>query len=166
MVDMMVPPAAVPEVVDREVMVGAARYVNPLVKVAVCVPTFTTTETEPAAWAGVVAVQVVLLLQETLVAAVPPKVKLVLPLMSKLVPVRVVMIVPPAMEPVALEMPVRVGTPRKVNEVAPVTVCRSTVTSTLTNPAAWAGVVAVQVVVLLQVTPVAAVPPNLKLVSP
>ena len=112
MVTIMVPPAAVPEVVDREVIVGAARYVNPLVKVAVCVPTFTITLTEPAAWAGVVAVQVVVLLHETFVAAFPPKVKLVLPLRSKLVPVRVVMTVPPAMEPVALEMAVRVGVPR------------------------------------------------------
>jgi len=112
MVNMMVPPAAVPAVVERLVIVGAARYLNPFDNVAVWPSTVTMTLMEPAAWEGVVAVQVVVLLHVTLVAAFPPKVKLVLPLVPKLVPVMVAMMVPPLIDPVTLDRLVRVGADR------------------------------------------------------
>ena len=58
----------------------------------------TTTLAAPAARAGVTAVMLVALTEETLAAGVPPKVRLVAPV--KFVPV-IVTVVPPSVEPVA-----------------------------------------------------------------
>ena len=75
---------------------------------AVLVPLGVVTKTlaVPALLAGVVAVMVVELTTVTLVAAVPPKVTAVAPV--KLAPV-MVMLVPPAGEPLAGEILVTVG---------------------------------------------------------
>jgi len=62
----------------------------------------TATFTVPAAWAGVVAVSVVLLLTETRVAAVPPMVTLVAPV-TKFAPV-IVTVCPPDNGPAAGEI--------------------------------------------------------------
>jgi hypothetical protein len=67
----------------------------------------TATFTVPAAWAGVVAVSVVLLLTETLVAAVLPMVTLVAPV-TKFVPV-IVTVCPPDNGPAIGEILLKVG---------------------------------------------------------
>jgi hypothetical protein len=110
---------------------------------------------------GLVAVQVVLLLQLTVVAAVLPKATLVAPrAVSKLVPL-IVTTVPPAAGPAGGLRPVTVGTPRKVKLSAGVSglVWPSTVTRTLTVPLpAW--LMAKQLVLLLQPTSCAGVLPK------
>ena len=74
--------------------VGAAAYVNPLVRLPLCPPVFVTvTVTDPAAPAGVVAVIVVPFTTTTFVAAVPPNVTPA-PL-KKFVPVIVTAVPPP-----------------------------------------------------------------------
>ena len=109
--------------------------------------------------------QVVLLLHETLVAAVPPNLKLVSPMVLKLVPV-IVRTVPPPIDPEIIERLFRVGRARYVKPPVRVDEILLTVTTTSTAPAVPAGVVAVQVVTLLQVTLVAPAPPKVKLVPP
>src|SRR5581483_4488647 len=120
----------------------------------------TVTFTAPAAWAGVVAVIVVALRTVTLVAAVPPT--LTVAPVAKPVPV-IVSAVPPVVEPVAGDTWVIVGAGATwVNAVVAVALWPSRlVTVTFTAPAAWAGVVAVIVVLLTTLTLVAAVPPTL-----
>ena len=80
---------------------------KPLVRVALCPSGFVTvTLTAPAACAGVVAVMVVLLVTETLVAAAPPK--LTVAPETKLLPLSVTA-VPPAVVPLLGVMPLIVG---------------------------------------------------------
>ena len=108
------------------------------------VPTVTITSTAPAVWAGVVAVQVVLVLQVTLVAATPPNLKLVPPLVSKLAPV-IVILVPPDAGPEIGERVEMVGAnTRYVNPPVRVADCPPIETVTSTAPAAWGGVVTEQ----------------------
>jgi hypothetical protein len=147
------------------VTVGRATYVYLFVPV-VLVPfsVVTTTLTSPAAWAGVIAVIDVPLTTVTPVAAAPPKVTEVAPIKS--VPV-IVTAVPPAIGPVGGVTLVTVGSATYVNLFVPVVlVPLGVVTTTLTAPAAWAGVVAVIEVALTTVTPVAAVPPKVTEVAP
>src|SRR4029079_14519462 len=114
--------------------------------------------TAPAACAGVTAVIDVELATVTLVAAVPPIVT-VAPV-AKFVPV-IVTFVPPAVVPAVGEIAVTVGGARYVNPDARVALNPlALVTTTLTAPAAWAGVVPVIDVALATVTLVAAVPPT------
>jgi hypothetical protein len=119
----------------------------------------TTTFTDPAAWAGVVAVICVPLTTTTLVAAVPPNVT-VDPDTNPVPPI--VTPVPPPAAPLFGVTLVTVGAdPRYVYPLVNVPVCVSgLVTTTFTDPAAWAGVVAVICVPLTTTTLVAAVPPN------
>ena len=92
-----VPPETLPLLGITLVTVGAATYVKPFAKAALCVSGFvTTTFTAPAACAAVVAVICVLLTTTTFVAAVPPNVT-VAPL-AKFAPV-IVTDVPPAATP-------------------------------------------------------------------
>jgi len=104
----VVPPDVGPELGLSVVTVGpaGATYVNPLAMVAVAVPTVTTTSTVPAARGPVTAWMVVVPRTRTPVAATPPMVTVGVPL--KLVP-RIVMSVPPAVEPVDGEIDATVG---------------------------------------------------------
>ena len=125
----------------------------------------TTTFTIPIAWAGVIAVIVVSLTTEKLIAFVPPKVNAVVPV--KPVPL-IVTAWPPAVGPEFGEMLVNVGVVVKVymsaDEVADVPLGVVTVISMV--PATWAGAVAVICVALLTVNEVAAVPPKDTAVAP
>jgi hypothetical protein len=122
----------------------------------------TTTLVAPAAWAGVVAAIVVLFTTVTAVAEVPPSFT-VAPARNP-VPLMVTAVAP-LMVPLLGEIEVTVGAGFAVEYVkalVSVALCISVfVTTTLTAPAAWAGVVAVIEVLLTIVTPVAAVPPTL-----
>jgi hypothetical protein len=92
------------------VIVGAftgATKVNPDTSVPVPAEVVATTVTGPAAWAGVVAVQLIVVVHETLVAAVPPKVKVVPPT-TKSLPAMVTG-VPPAVGPLFGETMTTVG---------------------------------------------------------
>src|SRR5260370_37888941 len=91
-----VPPAVDPVLGVIEVTLGAA-YVNAAVAVAVCPPVVTTTSTVPAACAGVVPVIAELFTTRT-VAALPPNVTVVVPLVLKFEPL-IVNAVPPVVEP-------------------------------------------------------------------
>jgi hypothetical protein len=126
----------------------------------------TVTSTTPAAWAGDVAVQLVVDAQVTAVAAVPPKEAVVEPTM-KSVPVMVTL-VPPASGPAVGLIAVIVGARPNVNrsaaDVGEVPAAVVTVTSTV--PMACAGDVAVQLVADAQLTDVAAVPPKEAVVEP
>lgn len=118
----------------------------------------TTTVTAPAACAGVVAVMLVLLTTTTFVAAVPPNVT-VAPV-AKLVP-EIVTAVPPAVDPLLGDTLVTVGVPIYVKPLVRLPFKPpGFVTTTVTAPTAWAGVVAVMLVLLTTTTFVAAVPPN------
>jgi hypothetical protein len=125
----------------------------------------TVTSTVPAECAGDVAVIDESLLTVTPVAAVPPKFTAVAPV--KPVPV-IVTDVPPAAGPLLGVTLVTVGAPTNVNwsfalvALVPPTV----VTLTSTIPATCAGDVAVIVVALLTVKPVAAVAPKSTAVAP
>jgi len=68
----------------------------------------TVTVTVPAAWAGLVALQVVVEAQLTAVAAVPPNVTVVAPKLLKPVPL-IVTAVPPAVEPLGGDTLVTAG---------------------------------------------------------
>ena len=123
----------------------------------------TTTLTAPAAWAGVVAVIVVLLTNVTPVAAAPPTLA-VAPDRNP-VPV-IVTAVPPLVVPVlgVIDDTVGAGFPPVgavyVNPPLKVPLLLSGfVIVTSTGPAGWAGVVAV-IVVLVTVTSVGAAPPS------
>ena len=124
----------------------------------------TSTSTTPAP-AGLVAVQVVVELQFTPVSATPPKLTVVPPMM-KLLPV-IVTTVPPLEGPLVGVIDVTAGAPMKVKSSTAVfaLVPPAVVTSTFTTPVP-AGLVAVQVVVEVQFTPVAATPPKLTVVAP
>jgi hypothetical protein len=120
--------------------------------VPLCVSAFVTvTLAAPAAWAGIVAVIVVVLTTDTFVAALPSTLTVVPLEMKKLVPV-IVTAVPPAVGPDAGVTPVTVGGggTTYVNAFANVPLCVSGfVTVTLTGPAACAGVFEVKILVLL-----------------
>src|SRR5579872_6680621 len=163
-----VPPPVGPELGETEVTLGAGLVlveVKPLARVPLCPSLLvTTTLTAPAAWAGVVAVMVELLTTVTLPAAVPPKLtpapaRKLLPLMLTAVP--------PPVGPELGETELTLGAGLVLVYVKPlarVPLCPSLlVTTTLTAPAAWAGVVAVMVELLTTVTLPAAVPPKLTL---
>jgi len=92
----------------------------------------------------------------TPVAAVPPKVTVAPDTNPEPV---IVTGVPPAIGPDDGDTPVMAIEPY-VNPLVSVAVPLLSVTTTLTAPAAWAGVVAVMLVALTTVTPVAAVPPK------
>src|SRR4029079_14214512 len=152
-----VPPAVDPLVGEIPVTVGGVPYVNPFVRVPLRPLGFVAvTLTAPAACAGVTAVIDVELATVTLVAAVPPIVT-VAPV-AKFVPV-IVTFVPPAVVPAVGEIAVTVGGATYVNPDARVALNPlALVTTTLTAPAAWAGVVAGIEVALATVTLVAAGP--------
>jgi hypothetical protein len=156
-----VPPVVGPLLGLTLLTVGAATYVNPLVRLPLCVSGLvTTTFTAPAACAGVVAVIWLVLTTTTFVAVVPPNVT-VAPV-TKFVPVMVTA-VPPAVGPLLGLTLVTVGAVGDVyvNPLVNVPVCVSgLVTTTFTAPAACAGVVAVICVPLTTTTFVAPVPPN------
>src|SRR5262249_23978754 len=159
----LVPPLVDPDVGATPVTVGAGKdevYVKLLVSVADCVSAFVTvTLTVPAECAGVVALIVVLLTTVTPVAGVPPTATAAPA--AKLVPVNV-STVPPVVEPLGRPTLASCGAgPRKVKP-APIEPLWPSVfvTTTVTLPAACAGVVAVMVVLLPTATPVAAVPPS------
>jgi len=112
------------------------------------------TVTAPAAWAGVVAVMVVLFTTTTFVAAVPPNVT-VAPV-AKFVPA-IVTAVPPEIDPVFGVTLVTVGVPIYVKPFVRLPFSPpGLVTVTVTAPALLAGVVAVIVVLLTTTTFVAA----------
>jgi hypothetical protein len=161
----LVPPVIGPVGGATLVTVGMATYVYlfvPLVLVPLGVVTITSTS--PAAWAGVIAVIDVPLTTETPVAAVPPMVTEVAPIKS--VPV-IVTAVPPAIGPFGGATLVTVGSATYVYLFVPVVLVPfGVVTTTLTSPTAWSGVVAVIEVALTTVTPVAAVPPKVTEVAP
>ena len=91
-----VPPAVEPVAGETEEIVGGAKYVNALAKLAVPPGVVTATLFAPTVPAGVTAVTLVDETTTTLDAATPPTVTLVAPV--KLVPV-IVIAVPPAVEP-------------------------------------------------------------------
>jgi hypothetical protein len=132
--------------------------VNPFVRLPLCPFTVTVTVTAPAP-AGVVAVIVVPFTTTTLVAAVAPNFT-VAPA-AKFVPV-IVTAVPPAAGPLFGDtlLTVTATADVYVNALAKLPFWLFTVTVTVTAPAAFAGVVAVIVVLLTTVTFVAAVPPK------
>jgi hypothetical protein len=101
-----VPPAVDPLFGEMPVTVGVTKYVNPLARLPLSPLTVTVTVAAPALPVGVLAVMDVLLTTTTLVAAVPPIVT-VAPV-AKLVPVMVTA-VPPAVDPLAGDIPVTVG---------------------------------------------------------
>src|SRR6266849_6854310 len=99
-----VPPAAAPLLGLTLPTVGAATYVNPFVRLPVCVSGLvTTTFTAPAACAAVVAVICVALTTTTFVAPVPPNVA-VAPV-TKFVPVMVIAVPPAAAPLLGLTLP-------------------------------------------------------------
>jgi hypothetical protein len=164
-----VPPAGGPPLGTRELTVGAAvMYVNLSPALMALVPPAVVTVTSTvllAAPAGLVAVIWVALLTAKVVAAVAPKATAVAPV--RLVPV-IVTEVPPAGGPPLGTRELTVGaavryvnlSPALMALVTPATVTR---TSTVPEPA---GLVAVTEVVLLTMTPVAAVVPNVTAVAP
>ena len=99
----------------------------------------------------------------TLVAATPPTVTLVAPV--KLVPV-IVIVVPPAVEPLAGETDEIVGGATKVNAPLPIAFPTTVTTTTSARPAAPAGVTAVMLVGEITFKLVAATPPIVTLVVP
>jgi hypothetical protein len=114
-----VPPVVGPLLGLTLVTVGAATYVNPFVRLPVCVSGLvTTTFTAPAACAGVVAVICVALTTTTFVAPAPPNVT-VAPV-AKFVPVMVTP-VPPAAGPLLGLTLVTVGAGNEL--AANVTIC-------------------------------------------
>ena len=154
-----VPPAVGPLLGDTLLTVGLTTYVNPLVRLPLWpIELVTVTVTAPAVPAGVVAVIVVLLTTTTFVAAAPAKVTA--SPVAKFVHV-IVTAVPPVVVPLFGDTLVTVGGAMYVNPLfrlpfRPL----GLVTVTVAPPAAPAGVVAVIEVLLITVTPVAAVPPN------
>jgi len=122
-----------------------------------------TTSTAPAAWAGVLAVIVVELTTEILVADVPPKVTELAPM--KFVPVMVTLVTP-TVEPEVGAMLTKDGGATYVYAPVPVAVPLGVVMTTSTTPAVWAGVLAVIVVSLTTERLVADVPPKVADVAP
>src|SRR2546426_6179932 len=123
----------------------------------------TVTSTVPAAWAGVIAMIWVALVVLTFVAASPPT--LTVAPTTKPVPV-IVIPVPPASGPPFGTTLVTAGGGTKVKQPVQVALWPSTlVTTTLTSPAAWAGVVATTIVAGAKVT-VPGVPPKLTVSGP
>jgi len=155
----LVPPAVVPAFGETPVTVGVGTaYVKPLARLPLCPLSLTVTVTEPAEFAGVVAVIVVLLATVTFVAAAVPNVTVAPE--TKLVPVMVTL-VPPTVVPVFGETPVTVGVGTAyVNPLARLPLWPFSLTVTLRAPAALAGVVAVIVVLLVTETFVAGVVPK------
>src|SRR5262245_49388046 len=122
------------------------------------------TLTAPAVPAGVSQVMVVAELAMTFAAALPSNMTLVAPVKS--VPVRVTAW-PPAVGPTAGDTFVRVGTGiTYVKRVFAAFEPAGVVTTTLTAPAACAGVVQVMLVADTTATAVAAVPPKVTPVAP
>lgn len=156
-----VPPAVEPALGDTPVTVGAgAVYVYAPARLPLCPLGFVTViVTAPSAFAGVVAVMVVLFVKETLVAEALPNVTVAPE--TKFVPV-IVTAVPPAVEPVLGDTPVTVGAGTVyVYALTRLPLCPlGFVTVTVTAPAPPAGVVAVIVVLLVTETFVAAAAPN------
>src|SRR5436190_10436427 len=156
-----VPPAVAPDDGAMPVTVGwGPRNVNPAASVPLWPSVLATvTPAWPTACAGLVAVMVVALTTVTPVAAVPPIVT-VAPA-AKFVPVIVTPVPPTAGPDAGATLETAGGGPRYVNAFARVALWLSAfVTVTLTEPDACAGAVAVIVVPLTTVTPVAAVPPT------
>jgi len=91
-----VPPAVEPVAGETEEIVGGAKYVNALAKLAVPPGVVTATLFAPTVPAGVTAVTLVDETTTTLVAATPPTVTLVAPVKSQPV---IVIGVPPAVGP-------------------------------------------------------------------
>ena len=159
---MAVPPVVEPDAGVTLVTVGAGKtYVKPAVSVPLWLSGLVTvTLAAPAACAGVVAVMVVLFTTVTPVAALP--LRLTVAPATKLVPV-IVIGVPPVVRPVFGNTLLTVGAVKLyVNAFDSAPLCPpGLVTVTFTVPAEPAGVVAVIVVLLTTVTPVAALPPRL-----
>jgi hypothetical protein len=122
-------------------------------------PTVTRTSTVPLP-AGLVALQLVVVEQETLLAGLAPNATVVAP-GDVLNPVPlIVTVVPPAVEPLLGTIALTVGAAMYVKQPAQVPDCASVfVTVTLTEPAACAGVVAVIDAAFTTTTLVAALPP-------
>jgi len=136
-------------------------YVNAFGRVALWASALITVRlTVPDAPAGVVAVIVVPLTTETLPAGLPPR--LTVAPETKFVP-EIVIGVPPIVDPEAGITVLTVGAGNAyVKPLVSVAACVSgLVTTTFTAPAACAGVVAVIVVLLTTVMPVAGLPPKL-----
>ena len=130
--------------------------------------TVTRTSTVPLP-AGLVALQLVVVEQDTAVAAVAPNATVVAPgVVLNPVPLIATLVLPAAgPELGAIELTVGAGA-RYVNWSATLValVWPPTVTLTSTVPAAWAGLVAVQLVVVEQDTAVAAPAPKATVVAP
>src|SRR5438093_119609 len=159
-----VPPASGPPLGVTLVTVGGGTKVkrSAALVALVTVPTVTVTSTVPVP-AGLVAVQLVVVRQLTFVAR--PAAKATVAVGAKSVPVTVTT-VPPAVGPEFGETAVTVGGVMKVKQPVQVALWPSTlVTTTLTTPAAWAGVVATTIVASAKVT-VPGVPPKLTVSGP
>lgn len=145
-----------------DVIVGAARYANPLAKVPVCASVFVTTTATVPVPIGVVAVIEVAEPTLTLVADAPPNVT-VAPVTNP-VPV-IVTAVPPAGSPPFGDTAETVGAARYVNPPDEATKPPGAVSATSTAPAACAGVVTITVVPVT-VPKVPATPSNVTEVVP
>jgi hypothetical protein len=153
-------PVVRPFVGESEVTVGAGgRNLNPVAFVTAPPESVTLTVTLALVCDGVFTFMVVVLVTETIVAAVPPKVTASV-VAVKFVPVMVT-VVPPAVGPEAGATVVTVGAGgTNLNPVAFVPEPPESVTVTLTLAATWAGVFTFMVVVLVTDTTVPAVVPN------
>jgi hypothetical protein len=163
----VVPPATGPVAGEILVNVGieiVSEYVKDPVPVTDPPGVMMTTFAVPAVPAGVVAVTDVSLTTVTLVACVPPMVTMVAPV--KPLPV-IVTEVPPAIGPVAGEMPANVGAGAEyVNAPVPVTAPPGVSMTTFAVPTVPVGVIAVIAVSLTTVTLVACVLPMITAVAP